>query len=109
MQQVFNKRTWTELITMNSVTTLDVEQVASMFYRMSHAVPEKGLADIALLRNHGASNSYCIRLTWHSEIPETGRSSLGLRLAKVLSEKGQTHHSVWSRETSLHLLNWKKD
>jgi hypothetical protein len=109
MQQVFEKRTWTELITMNLMATLDVKQVVSIFYRMSHDVSEGGLADIALLRNHGSSNNFCIRLTWHSEMPETGRSSLGLRLAKVFSEMGQTHHTVWSRETSLHLLNWKKD
>jgi hypothetical protein len=99
------KMTWTEQITVNAMTTLDVRQVSSMFYRMSHAVPKRGLTDIALLRNHGSSNSYCIRLTWHSEIPETGKSSLGLRLAKVFSEKGQTYHTVWNRETSLHLLN----
>lgn len=109
MEHVFEKKTWTELITMNSMTTLDVEQVVSMFYRMSHAVPNKGLADIALLRNHSSNKSYCIRLTWHSEIPETGRSSLGLQLARVLSEKGQTCHTAWSRETSLHLLNWKNE
>jgi len=99
--------TWTEQITVNAMNTLDVKQVVSMFYQMSHAEPERGLTDIALLRSHGANNSYCIRLTWHNEIPETGRSSLGLRLAKVFSEKAQTHHTVWSRETSLFLLNWK--
>lgn len=107
MQQVLKNKTWTEFITMNAMTTLDVEQVVSMFYRISHEVPKRGLTDIALLRNHGSNNSFCIRLTWHSEIPETGKSSLGLRLVKVLSEKGQTHHSVWSREASLHLLDWK--
>lgn len=78
-----------------------------MFYLMAHAVPERGLADIALLRDHSSGNSFCIRLTWHSGIPEMGKSSLGLRLAKVFSEKGQTHHSVWSRETSLHLRKEK--
>jgi len=109
MEQVFEKKTWTELITMNATTTLDAKQVVSIFYGMSHAAPERGLTDIALLRNHGADNSFSIRLTWHSEIPETGRSSLGLRLAKSFSEKGQTQHTVWSREASLHLLNWKRD
>lgn len=108
MQQVFGKSTWTELITVNSMTALDVKQVASMFYRVSHAIPERGLTDIALLRNHNSSNSFCVRLTWHSEKPETGRSTLGFRLAKVFSEKGQTHHTVWGREASLHLLNWKR-
>lgn len=109
MQQVIKKTTWSELITIKSMTALDVNQVVSMFYQMSHDVPERGLSDIALLRNHSSNNSFCIRLTWHSEMPVTGRSSLGLRLVKVFSEKGQTHHTVWSRETSLHLLNWKKD
>lgn len=100
--------TWTEQIILKAMTAMDVKQVASMFYRVPHSVPEKGLSDIALLRNHRFSNSFCIRLTWHSEIPKRGRSSLGLLLLKAFSEKGQTQHTVWSRESSLHLLNWKK-
>ena len=99
--------TWTELITLDANCELDTKQVVSIFYNLSHPVAEEGLSDIALLRNHGAGNGFCIRLTWHSEIPETGQSDLGFRLAEIFSENGKTHHSVWRRETSLHVLNWK--
>lgn len=106
--KVEGKMTWTELITIHADTPLDAKQVVSTFYQTSYTAPEKGLADIALLRHHDAGNGFCIRLTWQGDVPEKGRSSLGFQLAKIFSEKGQIDHTAWRRETSLHLLKWKR-
>ena len=106
-RKVEDKMTWTKLIILDGNSILDTKQVVSIFYKMSHAAPEEGLADIDLLCNHDAHNGFCIRITRHSEIPENGKNDLGYSLAKIFSECGKIHHSVWRRETSLHLLSWK--
>lgn len=108
MLKVEERMTWTEMITIHANTSLDSKQVISTFYQMPHAGLEEGLADITLLRDQGADNGFCIRLTWQGDIPKKGRSSLGYQLAKIFSERGQIDHTAWRRETSLHLLNWKR-
>lgn len=97
--------TWIEMINIRANSSLDAEQVVSTFYQLSTPGPEKNLADIALLRNQGVINDFCIRLTWQGERTNSEKSALGFRLAQAFSEMGQINHSVWVRETSLFLLN----
>jgi hypothetical protein len=97
--------TWTEMITINSDTHVDKDQIIKMFYQLEVPPSGRGLADITLLCNNDGANGFCIRLTWQGEVSEKGKSFLGSRLAEAFSKTGRIHHSSWKRETSLFLLN----
>ena len=96
------------MINIRANSSLDAAQVVSTFYQLSAPAPERNLADIALLRNQGVVNDFCIRLTWQGEMTESAKSGLGFQLAQAFSEMGQINHSVWIRETSLFLLNRRR-
>ena len=89
---------WTEIVHLRSYSQPDRDEAVAAFHQLTLPDQEMGLGDIILLRDIALDNDLCILIHWHGEVPQRGKSPLGLQLASAFSEFGQIHHSMWVHE-----------
>lgn len=92
---------WIELIQLRSYTRSDRDEAIAAFHQLASPDRETGLMDITMFRDFTLKNDICIFITWKGEVPEKGKSPLGLQLAATFSEFGQIYHSVWTYDARL--------
>lgn len=89
---------WIETLQLRSYRKPDRDAAIESFHQLTFAAPENGLGDITLLQDSILDNDLCIIIRWHADIPRTGKSALGLKLAAVFSEFGRIDHRAWGYE-----------
>ncbi len=99
---------WIELIQLRSYTPSDMDKAIAAFHQLASPDREKGLMDIIMFRDSTLKNDICIFIGWDGEVPEKGKSPLGLQLAATFSEFGRIYHSVWSYDARLKLKPRRK-
>lgn len=92
---------WIEIIQLRSSTRMDCDAAVAAFKNLSSPDREKGLEDVILLRNPVLDTDMGIFIYWRGDVPQRGKSGLGVQLAAAFSEYGRIYHSIWSYETRL--------
>jgi hypothetical protein len=92
---------WIETIQLRTSTRTDCNAAVAAFHELSSPGQENGLEDIILLRNPVLETDMEIFICWRGDVPQGGKSGLGLQLASAFSEYGRIYHSIWRYETSL--------
>jgi len=92
---------WIEIIQLRSSTCSDCDAAVAAFYELSSPDQESRLEDVILLRNPVLDTDMEIFICWRGDIPQRGKSGLGLQLASAFSEYGRIYHSIWRYETRL--------
>lgn len=89
---------WIEIVHLRSYSQPDRDEAVGAFHQLTLPEQEKGLEDMILFRDVVLDKDICIFIHWHGEVPQGGKSPLGLQLASAFSEFGHIHHSIWVRE-----------
>jgi hypothetical protein len=84
---------------------MEARELIETFYDLSLPQRNKNLVDIVLMKNRNVVGDFTIKMTWQGDLPESEKSPLGYQLVQAFSKMGWINHSVWTRETSLFLLN----
>lgn len=92
---------WIEIIQLRSSTRTDCDAAIAAFQELSSPDQEKGIEDVILLRNPVLDTDMGIFICWRGDVPQRGKSGLGLQLASAFSEYGRIYHSIWRYETRL--------
>lgn len=92
---------WIEIIQLRSYSRADCDAAVAAFHELSSPDRESGLEDIILLRNPVLDTDMAIFINWRGDVPQRGKSGLGLQLAAAFSEYGRIYHSIWTYETRL--------
>ena len=92
---------WIEIIQLRSSTRMDCDSAVAAFHELSSPGQESGLEDVILLRNPVLDTDMGIFICWRGDVPQRGKSGLGLQLASAFSEYGRIYHSIWRYETRL--------
>jgi len=92
---------WIEIIQLRSSTRTDCDAAVAAFHELSSPGQEIGLENVILLRNPVLDTDMGIFICWRGDVPQRGKSSLGLQLASAFSEYGRIYHSIWRYETRL--------
>lgn len=92
---------WVEIIQLRSYSRSDCDAAVAAFHDLSSPEGESGLEDIILLRNPALDTDMGIFINWRGEVPQRGKSGLGLQLAAAFSGYGWIYHSIWTYQTRL--------
>lgn len=84
-----------EIVHLRAYSHQDRDKAALAFHQLSSPDHDKDLKDIRLFRNFALDNDLSIFISRQGEVPERGKSSLGLQMAAAFSQFGQIYHSVW--------------
>jgi hypothetical protein len=90
---------WIEIIQLRSYTCSDRDEAVAAFHQLPLPDQARGIGEITLSRNIILDNDLCIFIDWHCEVPEKGKSQLGLQLAAAFSQFGKIYHSAWQHDT----------
>lgn len=90
---------WIEILQLRSYRSGDREKAVAAFYDLLPPPAEKGIDSIDLFQNAVLENDLGIFIRWKGEVPQAGKSRLGLQLAAAFSEYGQIYHSAWRYKT----------
>lgn len=92
---------WIEIIQLRSSTRKDCDAAVAAFRELSSPDGESSVENVILLRNPVLDTDIEIFICWRGDVPESGKSGLGLQLASAFSEYGRINHSAWIYDTKL--------
>lgn len=86
---------WIEIIQLKSFTGKDRKNAVEAFKQLSESSTETGPTRVELLKRQNVENELSILINWHGQVPQNGKSGLGVQLANAFSEFGYIYHSGW--------------
>jgi len=93
---------WIEIIQIRSYTLEDSEAAVAAFSQLSSPGFQIPDSAIRLFRNSILKTDLSIFIQWEKGIPNSGKSSLGMQLAKTFSDFGMIHHTSWMPQAELY-------
>ena len=102
---------WVEIIRLRSTNHLKKssvkESVIELLKEIEKDEPVPGFVNLKLYHHTTVESDLSIHMYWDSEPARQGKSSLGVKLAHVLSDFGLLNYSVWIEDIGVRMQRQK--